>query len=149
MEHREPCPRCGTSLEYRLTAPADDQRGFMYCGVDGALVEWSVRDPVYRHLARARPWELDGRQQGRVERAVRPCPCGGRFAFANPPRCPSCHGSLRDLFPERQFAVVIGARFDADRDDVWNVGRIRRAWYRVTSRLTIRRGTSSRSPSPS
>ena len=28
-----------------------------------------------------------------VERQLPPCPCGGRFTYAAPPRCPRCGGT--------------------------------------------------------
>ena len=34
-----------------------------------------------------------------IEALFRPCSCGGRFRYMNPPRCPRCSGLLRgDLY---------------------------------------------------
>jgi hypothetical protein len=53
------------------------------------------------------------------EARFRPCPCGGRFAYLNPPRCPHCRGLLRgDCYagePTRKvqdgYVFVPGASF--------------------------------------
>jgi hypothetical protein len=43
----------------------------------------------------------------KVEALFRPCECGGRFGYMNPPRCPKCNGLLRgDLYGDRPIAKV-------------------------------------------
>jgi hypothetical protein len=38
----------------------------------------------------------------RIEELLKPCPCGGRFAFLNSPRCPLCHGLLcGDMYEDK------------------------------------------------
>ena len=37
-----------------------------------------------------------------IEALFRPCTCGGRFAYMNPPHCPQCCGLLRgDLYEDK------------------------------------------------
>lgn len=38
----------------------------------------------------------------RIESLFKPCQCGGRYAYMNPPRCPKCNGLLRgDLYEDK------------------------------------------------
>ena len=46
-------------------------------------------------------------------------PCGGRFAFSNPPLCPHCHESLASLVPAPIYVIISGRRIDADAGDMW------------------------------
>jgi hypothetical protein len=76
-------------------------------------------NPHYTSLVDKNPWTLTPEEQSAVEAAVKPCPCGGRFAFANPPRCPHCHLTRPDLASDTTYYVVVGRRLDGDTEAVW------------------------------
>jgi hypothetical protein len=91
----------------------------MYCDRDEAVLTWDTYNDRYKRIANKHPWILTHVEERAVEASVKPCPCGGRFAFANPPRCPSCHTELRDLVPDPIYFVVTGKRVDGDEVGAW------------------------------
>jgi hypothetical protein len=94
--------------------------GYLYCDVDETVVTWNTYDPIYSKLIdNKNPWALNEEEQARVERALKPCPCGGRFAFKNPPRCPMCREDISAVVEGGIYYVVAGRRIDGDNDDVW------------------------------
>ncbi len=97
--------------------------GFMYCSRDETLLTWDAYDPEYRRLTESYPWMLAADEQKAVESAAKPCPCGGMFAFANAPRCPSCHDVLAPLDSAREYFLVTGRRLRADADAMWLADR--------------------------
>jgi len=94
----------------------------MYCDHDETVLTWRSLGPEYgRVISSKHPWMLDADEQRRVEEALKPCPHGGHFAFANPPLCPFCHESVAFLVPSRVYYIVVGRRIDADAEDMWTV----------------------------
>ena len=94
----------------------------MYCDRDPTVLTWDTYDSRYASLADAHPWTLTPEQQATVEANLGPCPCGGRFAFGNPPRCPHCSDEVAFIASDREYFVIVGRRLDAARDKVWLAG---------------------------
>ena len=65
--------------------------GFLY-NDDGSLtLVWSSFDPAYEAVVgKVHPWVLDEESRARLESALQPAPTGGRWRFANLPRCATC-----------------------------------------------------------
>ena len=117
--HNTQCPHCGKSFEYQRHHAGFSSQGFMYCDQDATVLTWGAWDPRYRRLTQKFPWMLDSDERHVVEASTLPCPCGGRFGFANPPRCPLCNEELPSLVPNQIYYVIVGRRIDGDDIDVW------------------------------
>jgi hypothetical protein len=93
----------------------------MYCDTDPTVVTWDTYDGRYENIVGdgIHPWTLAADQQSAVEAAMSLCPCGGRFAFQNPPLCPHCSREVSSLTPSREYFVVVGRRLDAASDAMW------------------------------
>jgi hypothetical protein len=74
----------------------------MYCDRDETVVTWDVYSPSYMRITSKLPWILAAEERQLVEAAIKPCPAGGRFAFANSPRCPQCYESVELLVPSSE-----------------------------------------------
>ena len=119
VHHRATCPHCGREFEYERYHAGFSNEGYMYCDEDETVLTWDTYNPAYSRLTSKHPWTLNPEEQKRVEAAVKPCPYGGKFAFANPPLCPFCHESIVFLVPSRAYFVVTGRRVNGDIEDVW------------------------------
>ena len=93
----------------------------MYCDQDETVLTWDAYNPHYSRITSRHPWALDREEQVQVESAIKPCPYGGCFAFANPPLCPHCHESIAFLVPSPEYFIVTGRRVDGDTEDIWLV----------------------------
>jgi hypothetical protein len=115
-----PCPHCRADLRFERVHTGFNNTGYAYCGVDGALLVWDTFDPHYvAVVGDQHPWTLDRKGRASVEAKLAPCPCGGRFGMANPPRCPRCAESTSDLVPDRMYFADFGHRLDPARDELW------------------------------
>jgi hypothetical protein len=96
-------------------------QGYLYCDSDETVLTWSSYDPIYRQLVPGtHPWMLDASGKKTVEEALKPCPHGGRFAFANPPRCPHCNEDISGVVPGDIYFVVTGRWVDGEKGaDIW------------------------------
>lgn len=115
------CPQCGQPLEFERYHGGFSNEGFMYCDRDATAVIWGTYDAAYERIVGndAHPWMLNAEQQSAVEAGMSHCPCGGRFAFANPPLCPHCSRDVSFLTPSREYFVIVGRRLDATSDAMW------------------------------
>jgi rRNA maturation protein Nop10 len=113
------CPHCGHEFTYQKYHAGFSNEGYMYCDRDETVFTWDAYAPSYLRLVDKLPWMLSAVEQHLVEAAVRPCPNGGRFAFGNPPLCPSCHGDISALTPSREYYIVTGRRVSGDTEDAW------------------------------
>lgn len=121
MEHQTACPHCGAQFSFQRFHAGFSDEGFMYCDRDNTVLTWSSFDAFYEGLVGPHhPWMLSHEQKTAVEAAVVACPCGGHFAFDNPPLCPSCGADISFLVPQPIYFLVTGRRLDADRDKVWS-----------------------------
>jgi hypothetical protein len=114
------CRHCGQPLAFERYHAGFSNEGFMYCDRDASVVIWSTYDERYESLVGdVHPWMLAAEQQSLVEAAMSTCPCGGRFAFENPPLCPHCSREVSYLAPSREYFLILGRRFDAEPDAMW------------------------------
>lgn len=113
------CPRCDRVLEFQRYHARFGNQGYLYCGNDATVLTWDSYDPRYSSISdNTHPWMLDVPAKHAVERALRPCPCGGSFRFANLPRCPHCLELLPHLANPPYFVILAG-RVDGDETDIW------------------------------
>ena len=117
--HRATCPHCGRDFDYDRYHAGFGNQGYMYCDHDETVLTWDTYSPAYLKLTSKHPWMLDPEGKSQVEAAVKPCPYGGSFAFANPPLCPFCHESIGFLTPGNEYFIVVGRRIDADDRGMW------------------------------
>jgi hypothetical protein len=104
---RHPCEHCGQDVIFRaistISPPADNltcgdcgdilpipaldnMAGSFFQSVPGGRLSLAVA-PASVEIERSRA-HVDA--QERLEEALRPCPCGGRFSLTAPARCPGC-----------------------------------------------------------
>jgi hypothetical protein len=110
---------CTHALQYQRLHAGFSNEGYLYCDRDDTVLTWGTYNPHYTRRVDALPWMLTDDEKSVVESAIKPCPCGGRFAFANPPRCPYCHLARPDLVLDATYFVVVGRRLDGDTEAVW------------------------------
>lgn len=113
------CPHCCREFEYARYHAGFGNQGYMYCDQDETVLTWDTYVDPYSKLTSKHPWMLDSADQSRVEAALKPCPYGGSFAFANPSLCPFCHESIAFLVPSKEYFIVAGRRVEADDQDMW------------------------------
>jgi hypothetical protein len=110
---------CSHALAYERFHPGFSNQGYLYRDRDETVLTWSAYNPHYKRRVDKQPWMLTADEKLVVEAALKPCPCGGRFAFANTPRCPQCHAERRDLASDTTYYVVLGRRVDGDTAAAW------------------------------
>jgi hypothetical protein len=75
---------------YPYHAGFSDQ-GFLYNEAGTSTLIWSTYDTDYLALVgKFHAWTLSPDQRDLLERSLAPAPSGGRWLFANPPRCMKC-----------------------------------------------------------
>lgn len=118
------CPGCRKDVELAqdyLVHAAFTQRGFLYCEACPNTLTIEASDPeLARAVGPKHPWILTLREKRAVESKLKPCPCGKRFGFENPPRCPGCRASWAALVPDRLQFYETGRVFRASRDGMWS-----------------------------
>jgi hypothetical protein len=92
------CRACGTANEfeqpYAYHAGFANQ-GFLYNDDGDLTLVWSSFDPAYEAVVGPHhPWALTDAQRETFEKQLSPAPRGGRWRFANPPRCTRCRESI-------------------------------------------------------
>ena len=90
----------------------------MYCNKCGNILTWSTFDPKYRTMVDKHPWSLTEEEKKKVEEAVIPCDCGGKFTFSANPRCSNCHNEIPGILPDNIHFVVLGNRIDGEKQNV-------------------------------
>jgi hypothetical protein len=96
--------------------------GFLYCDKDTTVVTWSnITDTVYRQLVGNKvPWALTAEQQETLENALKSCPCGGKFKFRSPLRCPKCSATMKEGISEESIYVyILGVWIDGEITNIW------------------------------
>jgi len=117
------CPECHNTFsvprKYAYHAGFGNV-GFLYCEACPNLVVFSSFDPRYTRIAgEVHPWMLNFIKKWKVEGALMPCPCGGRFRFAAKPRCPLCNEPVPAILPDAIHFIETGERFDGDTHPIW------------------------------
>jgi hypothetical protein len=92
------CPGCGKRLVF-LEPSSEHTRfldyGFLYNDAGTSTLVWKTFDPSYvAMLGKREPWHLSPGQQAAFEARLKPAPAGGRWRFANYPRCPLCRAAI-------------------------------------------------------
>jgi hypothetical protein len=114
------CPHCHRFVEFERFHAGFSNEGYLYCDSDAAVLTWDSYHPQYvRLVGEKHPWMLSKEEQRRVEDALKPCPYGGRFTFANPPKCPHCLRDISSFVAEKVYFIVTGPRLKAEEVDVW------------------------------
>ena len=81
---------CAFEQPYKYHAGFGDQ-GFLYDDAGTCTLVWGSYDPVYSAMVGPNhPWMLTDAQRALVEASLALAPSGGRWRFANPPRCVHC-----------------------------------------------------------
>ena len=92
------CPGCGKRLVFREPSFEHTQildYGFLYNDAGTSTLVWKTFDPSYEAmLGNQKPWNLSPGQQAAFEARLKPAPAGGRWRFANYPRCPMCRAAI-------------------------------------------------------
>ena len=114
------CQHCRKPLTFVQYHAGFSDQGFLYCGKDGTVLTWSSYDRHYTAVAMDKhPWMLDDDERDRVEKRLRRCPCGGTFAFRNPPLCRHCLTDISSLVSDSDHYIVVGKRIDGDDTAMW------------------------------
>jgi hypothetical protein len=99
---------------------------FLYCDKDTTALTFSWYDATYESIVHREPvgpnpFDLTEEEQRKVENRLIKCPCGGRFLFKNPLRCPMCCGVFSD--PPRlswsEVVVVMDRHIDGNKTQIW------------------------------
>ncbi|HEX7392961.1 MAG TPA: hypothetical protein VF374_08460, partial [Thermoplasmata archaeon] len=119
------CMTCGVETEGKGDHPYHagfGDEGFLYCSRDTTVLSFSSYDPFYTGLfeklgQRAEhPWTYA--QEGNtealrlIERHLVECPCGGKFSFDNPLRCPECGCVFSEPLSKTIYYVVLDRVLD-------------------------------------
>lgn len=113
------CPTCAREFKYQRYHAGFSNQGYLYCDSSPTVLVWETWEQPYRTLIDKHPWTLDRAEKTLVEEALASCPCGGRFRFDNPPRCPSCRADISELVPDKIYYVDSGDRINADSRTMW------------------------------
>jgi hypothetical protein len=119
------CKSCGSDVEGKGRYHTGfNDTGFLYCDRDSTVLTFSSFDPKYEAVAGAvHPWVLTQEGRSDVLRAVEDrlvdCPCGGRFSFDNPLRCPICGDVFSRQMSKNIYFIVLARRLDGEKKNVW------------------------------
>jgi hypothetical protein len=104
------CPGCARRLVYPEPTTKHSRwidLGFLYDDAGTSTLVWSTLDPVYQTLfAEQSPWDLSREQQTAFEALLKAAPSGGRWQFANHPRCPHCRAAVNLPMSESGLCLV-------------------------------------------
>jgi hypothetical protein len=88
------CLSCGATNEFAQPCAYHAgfaNQGFLYNDDGDLTLVWSSFDRAYETIVGPHhPWALTDAQRDEFERRLPPAPHGGRWRFANPPRCRQC-----------------------------------------------------------
>ena len=116
---------CGRSTEANQDHPYHagfSDACFLYCDRDSSVVTFGVYDPIYDSLTNGKvAWDgrLNEVERRQIEENLLPCPCGGRFSFENPRRCPHCGAALADSILKTNYFYVVGRHVAGEKRNVW------------------------------
>lgn len=121
------CKSCGAEIPVAEAYHAGKgDEFFLYCDNDTTVLTFSWYDATYERLigkgtVGPNPFDLTEEQQKKVENHLVRCPCGGRFLFRNPLKCPSCSGVFSDppKLSWSEVVVIIDRHVDGDKTAIW------------------------------
>lgn len=125
------CRSCGAKVRGQGKYHAGfNDTGFLYCDKDSTVLTFSSYDPTYDRLLASiysgsvpHPWGIiekgDKDALRIIEEHLIRCPCGGRFSFKNPLRCPVCGGAFSGPLSETIYFIVLERVIDGDKVNVW------------------------------
>jgi hypothetical protein len=117
---------------YRYHAGFGNQ-GFLYNDAGNLTLVWGSYDPAYTELVgKVLPWALTEAQRSQLEDALVPAPTGGRWRFANPPRCVHCGAPIGEPLSSSNIGCVNYVQHSAKFGLITIVGGIRdalAAWH--------------------
>ena len=91
-------------------------QGFLYDDAGTCTLIWSSFDPAYESIVgKTHPWMLTESQRVSLEAALKPSPSGGRWRFANPPRCPHCGADIERSILHTIYYFVFPGSVDLDQ----------------------------------
>ena len=104
------CPGCRQRLVFRDPSAEHSQwldYGFLYNDAGTSTLVWKTFDPSYEAmLGKRMPWNLSPEQQAAFEARLQPAPAGGRWRFANYPRCPQCRAAVGSPITKGELLLV-------------------------------------------
>lgn len=124
------CKSCGAKVlgQGRYHAGFNDTP-FLYCDKDSTVLTFHDYDPVYRRLLASHSLpnaialtfikERNEEALRVIEEHLTSCPCGGRFSFKNPLRCPVCGGAFSGPLSETIYFLVLDKEVDGEKVNVW------------------------------
>jgi len=123
-EMKARCESCGVEISVAEAYHAGKgDEAFLYCDRDSTALTFCIYDEAYRRIVgrAAFPWNLTANEKEEVERLLVECPCGGRFSFKNPLRCPICGGVFSDpmKLSQSEVVIVIDRHIDGSRTQIW------------------------------
>ncbi len=134
--HTETCDSCGASVNGETYHRGFSQMEALYCSKCPRVLLLKDWELLKRHGIEFPSLDISapGSQSycrhvlptfRRIEALFRPCQCGGRYGYLNPPRCPMCAGLLRgDTYEDKPILnfndgyVFISIGSVDDRDQI-------------------------------
>lgn len=121
------CKTCGAQVAVKEAYHAGRSDViFLYCDLDSTVLTFNWYDPEYEKIVHREPigpnpFELTGKERKKVEDRLIGCPCGGKFLFRNPLRCPVCHGVFADppKLSHSETVVIVDRHINGEKSSVW------------------------------
>jgi hypothetical protein len=112
------CNSCGS--KNRFSQPwayhaGFSNQGFLYNDDGNLTLIWSSFDPAFESIVGDKhPWALSPADRKALEASLKIAPHGGRWRFANPPRCTQCGQPLGESILETIYYLVYPGSINAD-----------------------------------
>lgn len=117
------CKTCGAQVPVRDAYDASKgDEAFLYCDRDSTVLTWGIYESEYCRISGGGhfPYDLTQEARDEIERHLIECPCGGRFLFKNPLKCPVCGGVFSGPMSETSEDVFIMDRHIESRETkIW------------------------------
>ncbi len=104
------CPGCGKRLVFQDPSGEHSRYvdyGFLYNDAGTLTLLWKTIDPTFEVMfGEQKPWDLSLEQQAAFEARLKPAPGGGRWRFANYPRCPHCREAIARPMTKSDLCLI-------------------------------------------